>query len=137
MADTRFSFEIADKNVVITLRKLPDVKLTEISGRVIDERGDPIAGATVLIQGTSQGVATNANGYYTINVRPTDALRVSFIGYKTAIVELKGKTKVNIRLNPDEQDLDEVQVVAFGTEKGKCGFCHYHHTSDGLEVIQQ
>ena len=117
LADTRFSFEIADKNVVITLRKLPDVKLTEISGRVIDERGDPIAGATVLIQGTSQGVATNANGYYTINVRPTDALRVSFIGYKTAIVELKGKTKVNIRLNPDEQDLDEVQVVAFGTQK--------------------
>ncbi|MFR1239836.1 MAG: carboxypeptidase-like regulatory domain-containing protein [Butyricimonas faecihominis] len=114
---TRFSFEIVDKNVVITLRKQPDVKLIEISGRVVDENGNPIPGATVLIQGTSQGVATNMDGRYTINVRPTDALRVSFIGYKTAIVELKGKTKVNVRLNPEEQNLDEVQVVAFGTQK--------------------
>ena len=114
---TRFSFEIVDKNVVITLRKQLDVKLIEISGRVVDENGNPIPGATVLIQGTSQGVATNMDGRYTINVRPTDALRVSFIGYKTAIVELKGKTKVNVRLNPEEQNLDEVQVVAFGTQK--------------------
>ena len=50
---TRFSFEIVDKNVVITLRKQPDVKLIEISGRVVDENGNPIPGATVLIQGTS------------------------------------------------------------------------------------
>ena len=114
---TRFSFEIVNKNVVITLRKQPDVKLIEISGRVVDENGNPIPGATVLIQGTSQGVATNMDGRYTINVRPTDALRVSFIGYKTAIVELKGKTKVNVRLNPEEQNLDEVQVVAFGKQK--------------------
>ena len=95
---TRFSFEIVNKNVVITLRKLPDVKLTEITGRVVDENGNPVPGATVLIQGT-------------------DALRVSFIGYKTSIVEPRGKTKVNIRLNPEEQKLDEVQVVAFGKQK--------------------
>lgn len=114
---TRFSFEIVNKNVVITLRKLPDVKLTEITGRVVDENGNPVPGATVLIQGTTNGVVTNMDGYYVINVRTTDALRVSFIGYKTSIVEPRGKTKVNIRLNPEEQKLDEVQVVAFGKQK--------------------
>ena len=114
---TRFSFEIVNKNVVITQRKLADVKLIEITGRVVDENGNPVPGATVLIQGTTNGVVTNMDGYYAINVRPTDALRVSFIGYKTSIVELKGKTKVNVRLNPEEQKLDEVQVVAFGKQK--------------------
>ena len=61
---TRFSFEIVNKNVVITLRKLPDVKLTEITGRVVDENGNPVPGATVLIQGTTNGVVTNMDGYY-------------------------------------------------------------------------
>ena len=117
LEDTRFSFEIVGKNVVISLKKQPDVKLIEISGKVVDENGNSVPGATVLIQGTSQGVVTNIEGQYRINVRPTDILRVSFIGYKTEIVELKGRTKVNVRLTPDQQKLDEVQVVAFGTQK--------------------
>ena len=103
--------------MVISLKKQPDVKLIEISGKVVDENGNSVPGATVLIQGTSQGVVTNIEGQYRINVRPTDILRVSFIGYKTEIVELKGRTKVNVRLTPDQQKLDEVQVVAFGTQK--------------------
>ena len=45
------------------------------TGRVVDEKGNPIPGATVLIQGTTQGVATDADGRYTINTRPEDALR--------------------------------------------------------------
>lgn len=52
-----------------------------------------------------------------INVRPTDALRVSFVGYKTEVVELKGKTKINIRLNPTAENIEEVTVVAFGEQK--------------------
>ena len=59
LEDTRFSFEIVGKNVVISLKKQPDVKLIEISGKVVDENGNSVPGATVLIQGTSQGVVTN------------------------------------------------------------------------------
>lgn len=93
------------------------MKLIQVTGRVVDEKGNPIPGATVLIQGTSQGVATDVEGRYTINVRPTDALRVSFVGYKTEVVELKGKTKVNVRLNPTAENIEEVTVVAFGEQK--------------------
>lgn len=49
--------------------------------------------------------------------RPDDILRVSFIGYKTATVNINGKERLNVRLEPEEQNLDEVQVVAFGTQK--------------------
>ena len=92
-------------------------KFAQVTGRVVDEKGNPIPGATVLIQGTTQGVATDADGRYTISVRPTDALRVSFIGYKTEVVEPKGKTKINIRLNPTAENIEEVTVVAFGEQK--------------------
>lgn len=83
----------------------------------MDEKGNPIPGATVIIQGTTQGLATDAEGHYSIKVRPEDALRISFVGYKTEVVPVKGKTKLNIRLNPTAENIEEVTVVAFGEQK--------------------
>ena len=118
---TSLTFEY-DKDVVTVVKKeadksQPQVKLMQVSGRVVDEKGNPIPGATVLIQGTTQGVATDTDGRYMISVGPNDALRVSFIGYKTEVVQLKGKEKVNIRLTPTAENLEEVTVVAFGEQK--------------------
>lgn len=81
LAGTPLTYEY-DKDVVTLVKRNvansePQVKLIQVTGRVVDEKGNPIPGATVLIQGTSQGVATDVEGRYTINVRPTDALRVS------------------------------------------------------------
>lgn len=120
LTGTPLTFEYNKGVVTLKERKAtekPQVKLITITGRVVDEKGNPIPGATVLIQGTTQGVATDVEGAYTINVRPDDALRVSFIGYKTEVVEIKGKTKINIRLNPTAENIEEVTVVAFGEQK--------------------
>ena len=84
LTGTPLTFEYNKGVVTLKERKAtekPQVKLITITGRVVDEKGNPIPGATVLIQGTTQGVATDVEGAYTINVRPDDALRVSFIGY--------------------------------------------------------
>ena len=102
---------------MIVERKVKPVQLIAVTGRVVDEKGNPIPGATVLIQGTTQGVATDTEGRYMINSRPEDALRFSFIGYKTEVVPLKGKTKLNVRLNPTAENIEEVTVVAFGEQK--------------------
>ena len=118
LKDTGFTYKITGDNIaIIREEEKPVVNLTKVSGKIVDEKGNPIAGATVVIQGTIQGVATDADGNYTLNVRPEDALRVSFIGYKTEVVPIKGKTKLNIRLNPTEENLEEVTVVAFGEQK--------------------
>ena len=103
--------------VEFVIKAVKPVQLVAVTGRGVDEIGNPIPGATVLIQGTTQGVATDADGRYTINTRPEDALRVSFIGYKTEVVPLKGKTKLNVRLNPTAENIEEVTVVAFGEQK--------------------
>lgn len=80
---TRFDFNIVDKHVMIAPRKKPEVVLTKVSGRVVDEKGNPVAGATVMIVGTTQGVASDSEGRYSITAQPDDILRVSFIGYET------------------------------------------------------
>ena len=117
LKDSPYDYVFEKNRIVIIVREKKTIELLTVSGKVVDEKGNPIAGATVVIQGTTQGLATDADGKYTIKVRPEDALRVSFIGYKTEVVPIKGKVKLNIRLNPTEENLEEVTVVAFGEQK--------------------
>lgn len=121
LANTPLTFEY-DKDVVTLVKREatnsePQVKLIQVTGRVVDEKGNPIVGATIVIVGTTQGVASDAEGRYLIAAKPDDVLRVSFIGYKAETVDIKGKEKLNIRLNPTEENLEEVTVVAFGEQK--------------------
>ena len=113
------TYNITGQTVVIKkqAKAQAEVKLLQVSGRIVDEKGNPIPGATIVIVGTTQGVASDMEGHYTIAARPDDVLRVSFIGYKTETADIKGKTKLNIRLNPTAENLDEVTVVAFGEQK--------------------
>lgn len=117
LKDSPYDYVLEKNRIVIVIREKKPVQLIAVIGRVVDEKGNPIPGATVLIQGTTQGVATDADGRYTINTRSEDALRISFIGYKTEVVPLKGKTKLNVRLNPTAENIEEVTVVAFGEQK--------------------
>lgn len=93
--------------------------MVQITGKVTDEKGNPMPGTTVVIHGTSSGVVTDNDGNYTIYVRSAaeDVLVFSFIGYKKEIVPLKGRTKVNVQLEPEAKNLEEVTVVAFGEQK--------------------
>ena len=88
-----------------------------VSGRVLDEKGNPIPGASVVIYGTTNGVATDVDGHYTLKVRPTDVLQFSFVGYKTEIVPVEGKKSISIELRSTSENLEEVAVVAFGEQK--------------------
>ena len=92
-------------------------EMVEVSGRVVDEKGDPIPGASVIVHGTTQGVATDADGRYTLRVSADAVLQVSFIGYKTETVAVEGKDRINVQLESTSEDLEEVTVVAFGEQK--------------------
>ena len=94
-----------------------EINLVPIKGRVVDETGNPLPGATIVIHGTSMGVATDADGRYTINAKPDDVLVFSFVGYKEQVIPLQGKTTMNVNLEPTTENLEEAVVVAFGTQK--------------------
>ena len=112
-----YDYVLEENRVVIIERKAQEPTLVEITGRVVDEKGNPIPGASVIVYGTTQGVATDVEGRYTLRVQPDAILQVSFVGYKTETANVNGKDRVNVTLNPTSENIEEVQVVAFGTQK--------------------
>jgi TonB-dependent starch-binding outer membrane protein SusC len=89
----------------------------DIRGRVTDERGEPIPGATVVVEGTNIGTVTDIDGEYTLNVGEGAVLRISFIGYAAQTVTVSNQSVVNIVLKEDQSSLQEVVVVGYGTQK--------------------
>lgn len=89
----------------------------KITGVVLDESGNPIAGANVVVKGTTNGTVTDKDGTYTINVGENAVIKFSFIGYLSQEVTVKNQDKINILLEEDNQKVGEVVVVGYGTQK--------------------
>ncbi|WP_418983964.1 SusC/RagA family TonB-linked outer membrane protein [Alistipes sp.] len=96
---------------------LAEAQNQQVSGTVSGPDGQPVAGATVMVDGTQVGTTTNADGSFTVSAPGNGSLTVSFIGYQTQTVSIAGKTRVNVSLKEDTQAIDDVIVVAYGTAK--------------------
>lgn len=89
----------------------------QISGTVKDEGGNAIVGASVIVDGSTNGVTTGADGGFKISAPANGHLVVSFIGYEDQKVNIAGKTRIDIVMKEDTRSIDDVIVVAFGTAK--------------------
>lgn len=88
-----------------------------IRGVISDDTGTPIPGASVLVKGTTIGVAADMDGQYELTV-PADAVLVfSFIGYQSQEIPVGNQSVINVTLTPELSDLEEVVVVGYGTQK--------------------
>jgi len=89
-----------------------------ISGKVLDESGQPVIGATVTVPGTTIGAVTDIDGSFNLTVPDgTTELSVSYVGYKDLFFKLDGRNNYSIALTPDLELLDEVVVVGYGVRK--------------------
>lgn len=89
-----------------------------IKGVVLDQNSEPIIGANVLVEGTTNGAITDLDGNFSLtNVASTAKLRVSYIGYITQVVPVAGNSTFKIQLKEDAKALDEVVVVGYGVQK--------------------
>ncbi|EON77491.1 TonB-dependent receptor [Lunatimonas lonarensis] len=87
-----------------------------VTGTVIDgDSGEPLIGASIMVVGTSNGVATDIDGNFTINVDQGATLRVSYLGFKTKDIVVGNQSTLTIRLDPDST-LEEVLVIGYGTQ---------------------
>jgi TonB-dependent starch-binding outer membrane protein SusC len=93
----------------------------KITGRVTESNtGEPIAGANILIEGTTNGVNTDIEGKFTLELpRPDVVLIISFIGYTSKHIQTTGQSVLEIQLVPDVVNLDEIVVVGYGTQSKK------------------
>jgi len=89
-----------------------------VSGTVTDQDGQPLPGASVVVQGTTNGAQTDFDGNFTLVDVPSDAiLEVSYLGFSSLEVNVNGQTTLAISLQEDAQALDEVIVVGYGTAR--------------------
>lgn len=91
----------------------------KVSGQIKDNTGFPLPGVSVLITGTTTGTVSDFDGKYTITAKDTDVLLFSFIGFKSQKKAIAGAKQINIVLVSDTQNLEEVVVVGYGTQKKK------------------
>ena len=90
-----------------------------VTGKVVDESGQPVIGATVKIQGTSAGTITDINGNFSIDAAAKDVLDISFVGYTTQDVTVGSKTSISITLKESAIQMSDVVVTALGITREK------------------
>lgn len=91
-----------------------------ITGQVVDAKGEPLIGVSILVKGTTDGAITDLDGNYKIMTKSNNPVIVySYIGYKTQEIPLKGQTTINITMMDDTQVIDEVVVTALGIKRSE------------------
>lgn len=88
-----------------------------ISGQVLDTEGEPVLGAAVMIEGTSDGVLVDESGKFTLKATEGQTLQISVIGYETRVVRITSKDEYLIILEESKTEIEDAVVVAFSTQK--------------------
>ncbi|ANQ52198.1 SusC/RagA family TonB-linked outer membrane protein [Flammeovirga sp. MY04] len=127
LRDTGLSFKIiGDQVLVFKAVAENEVSITtldqekrQVSGTITDETDFPLPGVNVVIKGTDKGAITDLEGKFNLNVSDEDVLVFSFVGYIDQEVKVGTQSVINIKLQPQVDELEEVVVTAFGIEKEK------------------
>lgn len=117
-----FSYRIKDRTIVLTPLETPAAAAKPVAappatvgGRIVDENGQPVAGVSVFIKGTSTGTVSDAEGYYQLSTPDKAMLVYSFVGYQTMEAEVRGRRTINMTMEVVAAVSDEVVVVGYGT----------------------
>lgn len=122
LKNTGFSFRVLDKTIILFKEQVKDDKKKSflIEGKVVDENNRPMPGVTVLLDSTQVGTATDTSGRFVLPLpQSTGKLVFSFIGYKPQKVNYTNGKLVIVKMQPDVSGLEEVKVVAYGTQKAR------------------
>ncbi|MVT09852.1 SusC/RagA family TonB-linked outer membrane protein [Chitinophaga tropicalis] len=104
-------------NLIVIMPEGSQLKAIKITGKVLDQTGEALIGASVKIKGTNDGVATDENGGFTISAPEDAVLVISFVGFKTQEVPVSGKTAMTITLQQNDKMITEVVVTALGIKR--------------------
>ena len=124
--DTDVIYDMVGNHIVLTSRsaenavsEAPQQNRISITGVVTDETNEPIVGANVVEKGTTNGIITDIDGKFTLNVGGNAVLQISYIGYISQEIRVGNQTTFSIQMMEDTQALEEIVVVGYGTQRKK------------------
>lgn len=124
-------YKVVDDQILLypeetSLNPLPDNKTVNITsdhyvgGTIVNEKGEPQAGVNITVKGSNLAVSTNDKGYFRISVRDENTvLVVTYVGYRSQEIKVGNKTDFVLKLEPSTDQLNDVVVVGYGTQKRK------------------
>lgn len=119
--DTEVHYTMEGSHIVLSNKPQSAIlqQTRKITGRILDENGEPLIGVSVMLKGTSNGTITNIDGDYTLSGDITDksVLEVTYIGMKKQEITVGNRTRINITMTSDNEMLDEVIVMGYGTQR--------------------
>ncbi len=121
-AGTDVKYTIIDRKIILApgyLTGINNLQNKIINGTVVDAtNGDGLPGVNIVLEGTTIGTVTDANGNYSIEVSKDNAILIfTFIGYNSERISVNGKSSIEVKLIPDITKLDEVVVIGYGSVK--------------------
>jgi hypothetical protein len=124
LTSRNIGYEVRDNKIYVFDRPLATSQVAQgqqqevtIRGTVLDDEGEPIIGANIVVPGTTIGTVTDVDGNYTINIPRGSSLRFSFIGYVDQVFAITNQSSLNVRLIEDSELLDELVVVGYGVQR--------------------
>ncbi len=118
LTTTDFSYKKINNGLVVIIGKEAESATLPIKGRVVDDKGVPLSGVSVIEKGTVNGVSTGEDGQYELNVKDENAvLAVSMVGYQQKEVLIKDGNYAVIQLLPSNQSMEDVVVIGYGAQK--------------------
>jgi TonB-linked SusC/RagA family outer membrane protein len=140
-----FDWKLIDKNIYLSHSAKPEKesktppvdKVIDIIGRVTDNEGVPLPGATILLDGTKQGTTTDNAGYFRFNeIKENAVLFVSLVGYNKEVININGKQNIAVSLKKSVENLDEKVVIGYGTVSKRLNTGNTSSIT-GKEIAQQ
>jgi TonB-dependent starch-binding outer membrane protein SusC len=114
LPETNTEYSPAEENTL----ELADAMALTVSGRVTDDKNEPLPGVSVIVKGTTTGTATGVDGTYSLSVAEgNETLVFSFVGFTSEEVPVNNRTTIDVMLMPDIKSLSEVVVVGYGTQR--------------------
>lgn len=104
-------------STALSLISLSVFAQTQVTGHVYDNTGEPLIGASVMIQGTTVGAITDIDGAYSISVKSSDVLVAEYLGFMPSTETVGSRKVIDFRLSEDQNVLDDVVVIAYGAAK--------------------
>jgi TonB-dependent starch-binding outer membrane protein SusC len=121
LSPTEIKYSVKDRQILLINKEFskdPSYQQKTVSGKIVDNDGNPVPGVTILLKGTTIGTVSDASGNYSISNVPPDAILVfSFVGMTSQEVPVKNQAMVNVTLEEEAVGLEEVVVIGYGKQK--------------------
>jgi TonB-dependent starch-binding outer membrane protein SusC len=117
LTGTDLSYKMLENNLIVILSNAATYQEIQVGGKITGANGEPLPGVSITLKGSSRGTATDSSGNFTLSVPEDGTLVITYIGYATQEIRINNQTVMNIQLKPSDNQLDQVIVVGYGTQR--------------------